>query len=51
MNQDIVKKLNLIKKFENNTLTLDDLKKLESSAFTEGYKQGYEEKVFKIYGI
>lgn len=51
MNQEEIKKLNLIKKFENGTLTLNDLKALEASAYAQGYKQGYEDKVFKIYGI
>lgn len=49
--QHTMKKLNLIEKFENNTLTLDDLKTLEAAAYAEGYKQGYEDKVFEIYGI
>ena len=46
-----IKKLNIIKKFENNTLTIEDLREVEECAYKSGYKQGSEDKQFDIYGF
>lgn len=44
-------KQKIMQKFNNNTLTLEDLKELEKAAYANGYQQGYEDKNFDIYGI